>query len=177
MNIKSKLLWLFVLITDFFGAQVKPILRTTATLAINIFRYANSITRDTALSMRGHFINKTGSKWYFTRTSNPVWTGFNPAVRPLESDALVHWKQQSWLIDARKLLADCTCNGRFWASEIHYIKNKFRLTVNSGKVTQENPKGLKIHSNWLFVEDHFTGLYMFTGELLTKQYNNDATIF
>jgi hypothetical protein len=44
------------------------------------FRYTNPITRDTAISMRDHFIIKTDNKWYFLGTSEPGWTGLNPGV-------------------------------------------------------------------------------------------------
>lgn len=73
--------------------------------------------------------------------------------------------------------ADCPYNGRFWAPEIHRIKNKYWLTVNSGKVTAEDPKGMKTHSIWLFVADHVTGPYALINGPLTPHYNNDATLF
>jgi len=143
----------------------------------NEFHYTNPITRDTALSMRDHFIIKTGNKWYCTGTSNPVWTGSNPGVRLLVSDDLTQWKQHSWLIDASLLPPDCPYNGRFWAPEIHFIKNKYWLTVNSGKVTPDDPKGMKTHSVWLFSADSITGPYKLVNGPLTPQYNNDATLF
>ena len=143
----------------------------------NEFHYTNPITRDTALSMRDHFIIKTGNKWYCTGTSNPVWTGSNPGVRLLVSDDLTQWKQHSWLIDASLLPPDCPYNGRFWAPEIHLIKNKYWLTVNSGKVTPDDPKGMKTHSVWLFSADSVTGPYQLVNGPLTPQYNNDATLF
>jgi beta-xylosidase len=90
---------------------------------------------------------------------------------------MIHWRQNSWLIDASKLPADCPYNGRFWAPEIHFIKNKYWLTVNSGKVTQEDPKGMKTHSIWLFSSDSITGPYKLVNGPLTPQYNNDATLF
>jgi xylan 1,4-beta-xylosidase len=141
------------------------------------FRYTNPITRDSSISMRDHFIIKVGNKWYCTGTSNPVWTGPNPGVRLLVSDDLLHWKQLPWLIDASKLPPDCPYNGRFWAPEIHFIKNKYYLTVNSGKVTEEDPKGMKTHSIWLFSSDSVTGPYKLVNGPLTQQYNNDATLF
>lgn len=141
------------------------------------FCYTNPITRDTAISMRDHFILKVGKQWYCVGTSNPVWTGHNPGVRLLVSDDLIHWKQHSWLIDASKLPADCPYNGRFWAPEIHYIKNKYWLTVNSGKVTKEDPKGMSTHSVWLFSSDKVTGPFKLVNGPLTPQYNNDATLF
>lgn len=141
------------------------------------FRYTNPITRDTTLSMRDHFIIKVENKWYCTGTSNPVWTGPNPGVRLLVSDDLIHWKQHSWLIDASKLPEDCPYNGRFWAPEIHYIQGKYWLTVNSGKVTKEDPKGMSTHSVWLFSSDEVTGPYKLVNGPLTPQYNNDATLF
>jgi beta-xylosidase len=98
-------------------------------------------------------------------------------VRLLVSDDLIHWRQQGWLIDAGKLPADCPYNGRFWAPEIHYIKKKFWLTVNSGKVTVDDPKGMKTHSIWLFSSDSVTGPYRLVNGPLTPQYNNDATLF
>jgi xylan 1,4-beta-xylosidase len=124
-----------------------------------VFKYTNPITSDTSLSMRDHCILKVGNKWYCTGTSLPVWTGHSPGVRLLVSDDLVHWKQEVWLIDASKLPADCPYNGRFWAPEIHFIKNKYWLTVNSGKVTADDPKGMKTHSVWLFKADRIKGPY------------------
>ncbi|MCP9753482.1 glycoside hydrolase family 43 protein [Ferruginibacter sp. HRS2-29] len=152
-----------------------PVKKDTATT--HEFRYTNPITRDTAISMRDHFIIKVGNKWYCTGTSNPVWTGHNPGVRMLESDDLIHWKQIDWLIDASKLPPDCPYNGRFWAPEIHFIKNKYYLTVNSGKVTEADPKGMSTHSVWLFSSDKVTGPYQLVNGPLTPQYNNDATLF
>jgi xylan 1,4-beta-xylosidase len=141
------------------------------------FLYTNPVTRDTSISMRDHCIIKVGNQWYCTGTSNPVWTGSNPGVRLLVSDDLINWRQYSWLIDASKLPPDCPYNGRFWAPEIHYIKNKFWLTVNSGKVTDEDPKGMKTHSIWLFSSDEVTGPYKLVNGPLTSQYNNDANLF
>jgi xylan 1,4-beta-xylosidase len=143
----------------------------------HIFRYTNPITRDTSISMRDHFIIKVADKWYCVGTSNPVWTGLNPGVRLLVSDDLIHWKQHSWLIDGSKLPPDCPYNGRFWAPEIHFIKNKYWLTVNSGKVTTDDPKGMKTHSVWLFSSDKVTGPFKLVNGPLTPQYNNDATLF
>jgi xylan 1,4-beta-xylosidase len=143
----------------------------------HLFRYTNPVTRDTSISMRDHYIIKVGNQWFCTGTSNPVWTGHNPGVRLLVSDDLVNWKQHSWIIDAGRLPADCPYNGRFWAPEIHYIQNKYWLTVNSGQVTDEDPKGMKTHSIWLFVSDSVTGPYKLVNGPLTNQYNNDATLF
>src|SRR5690606_31385428 len=104
-----------------------------------VFTYTNPITRDLSISMRDHFIIKADNKWYCVGTSDPVWTGPNPGVRMLVSDDLINWKQHSFIIDASKLPEDCPYNGRFWAPEIHFIKNKYWLTINSGKVTVEDP--------------------------------------
>lgn len=155
------------------SAQTGSVRTDTAT----VFRYTNPITRDTAISMRDHCIIQVGKQWYCTGTSNPVWTGPNPGVRLLVSDDMIHWKQHSWLIDASKLPADCPYNGRFWAPEIHYIQSKYWLTVNSGKVTADDPKGMKTHSIWLFSADSVTGPYKLVNGPLTPQYNNDATLF
>lgn len=143
----------------------------------HVFRYTNPITRDTSLSMRDYCIIKVRDNWYCTGTSNPIWTGPNPGVRLLVSDDLIHWKQYSWLIDASKLPADYPYNGRFWAPEIHFIKNKYWLTVNSGKVTAGDPKGMRTHSIWLFSSYSVTGPYKLVNGPLTPQYNNDATLF
>ncbi|MEO7213839.1 family 43 glycosylhydrolase [Mucilaginibacter sp.] len=142
-----------------------------------VFTYTNPIISDTSMSMRDHCILKVGNKWYCTGTSLPVWTGQNPGVRLLVSDDLIHWKQESWIIDSRKLPADCPYNGRFWAPEIHFIKNKYWLTVNSGKVTTDDPKGMKTHSVWLFKADDIKGPYTLVNGPLTSRYNNDATLF
>jgi len=172
----SILLWNLFMSLDSF-AQENRNSGSTGNLNKHEFRYTNPITRDTAISMRDHCIVKVGDLWYCTGTSNPVWTGHNPGVRLLVSDDLIHWKQHSWLIDAAKLPADCPYDGRFWAPEIHFIKNKYWLTVNSGKVTTEDPKGMKTHSIWLFSSDQVTGPYKLVNGPLTPQYNNDATLF
>jgi len=142
------------------------------------FRYTNPITRDTAISMRDHFIIKGDSLWYCVGTSNPIWEGPNPGIRLLVSNDLLNWEQHSWLIDASKLPEDCPYNGRFWAPEIHYIQGKYWMTINSGKVTEEDPKGMSTHRVWLFSSDEVTGPYALVNETpLTPQYNNDATLF
>lgn len=149
----------------------------SAPAAPQVFRYTNPITRDPALSLRDHCLIKAGAQWFCTGTSSPVWTGPNPGVRLLVSDDLVNWRHHSWLIDASKLPPDCPYNGRFWASEIHHIRGRFWMTVNSGKVTAEDPKGMGTHSVWLFVADAVTGPYTLVKGPLTPQYNNDATLF
>jgi xylan 1,4-beta-xylosidase len=145
--------------------------------AKNRFRYTNPITRDPSFAMRDHCILKVGPKWFCTGTSYPVWTGPNPGVRLLVSDDLLNWKHHSWLIDASTLPADCPYNGRFWAPEIHFIRNRYWLTVSSGKVTEADPKGMSTHSVWLFVSEEITGPYALVNGPLTPQYNNDATLF
>jgi xylan 1,4-beta-xylosidase len=177
VNCRAELLLCLLLVSSFCLAQVRNTKDTPADSAKHIFRYTNPITRDTAISMRDHFIIKVGNQWFCTGTSNPVWTGPNPGVRLLVSGDLIHWKQHSWLIDAGKLPPDCPYNGRFWAPEIHFIKNKYWLTVNSGKVTADDPKGMKTHSIWLFRSDKVTGPYKLVNGPLTPQYNNDATLF
>jgi beta-xylosidase len=177
MIFKFNMFWTLMVFSLHCFGQVNTNNTSSAVSATNVFKYTNPITRDTSISMRDYCIIKVGKKWYCTGTSNPVWTGPNPGVRLLISDDLIHWQQHSWLIDASKLPADCPYNGRFWAPEIHLIKNKYWLTVNSGKVTKEDPKGMKTHSIWLFVSDQVTGPYTLLNGPLTPQYNNDATIF
>ncbi len=147
------------------------------TVTAKKFSYTNPITRDTALSLRDYCIIKVGDKWYCTGTSAPIWTGPNPGVRLLVSDNLLNWEHHSWIINASTLPADCPYNGRFWAPEIHFIKGRFWLTVNSGKVTTDDPKGMGTHSVWLFSADKVTGPYNLVNGPLTPQYNNDATLF
>lgn len=178
MNKKLFLFWSLLVLKISCFAQVNPNNLTHSDRSqSHVFCYTNPITRDTSLSMRDYCIIKVRDKWYCTGTSNPIWTGPNPGVRLLVSDDLNHWKQYSWIIDASKLPADCPYNGRFWAPEIHFIKNKYWLTVNSGKVTAEDPKGMKTHSIWLFSSDSVTGPYKLVNGPLTPQYNNDATLF
>ena len=178
MKFKTILFWSFFVFTSigFTQEQTDKNVSTDST-AKHIFCYTNPITRDTSIAMRDHCIIKVGKKWYCTGTSLPVWTGPNPGVKLLVSDDLIHWKFHSWLIDASKLPPDCPYNGRFWAPEIHYIQNKYWLTVNSGKVTEDDPKGMKTHSIWLFSSDEVTGPYKLVNGPLTPQYNNDATLF
>jgi xylan 1,4-beta-xylosidase len=115
---KINLFFGLCLVTYCCFAQENQSKKTQASAGtIHEFRYTNPIIRDTAISMRDHFIIKVRNKWYCVGTSNPVWTGLNPGVRLLVSEDLVHWQQYSWLIDAGKLPAGCPYNGRFWAPE------------------------------------------------------------
>jgi xylan 1,4-beta-xylosidase len=148
-----------------------------ATNEKKVFKYTNPITRDPNFAMRDHCILKVGPRWYCTGTSYPVWTGPNPGVRLLVSEDLLNWKHYSWIIDAAALPPDCPYNGRFWAPEIHFIRNRYWLTVSSGKVTEADPKGMSTHSVWLFVSDAIAGPYALVNGPLTPQYNNDATLF
>lgn len=178
MNNKALMFCSFLMLSSFCFAQVnKHDLSMQKSDTTHVFCYTNPITRDTSLSMRDYDIIKVGDKWYCTGTSAPFWTGHNPGVRLLVSDDLIHWKQLSWLIDASKLAPDCPYNGRFWAPEIHYIQHKYWLTVNSGEVTKDDPKGMKTHSIWLFSSNKITGPYKLVNGPLTHQYNNDATLF
>jgi len=180
MIMKRNIYWaigLLAISCTYFAQAQTNIGQSSPGIPTHVFRYTNPITRDTAISMRDHCIIKVGNLWYCTGTSNPVWTGHNPGVRLLVSDDLIHWKQHSWIIDASKLTDDCPYNGRFWAPEIHFIKNKYWLTVNSGKVTKEDPKGMNTHSVWLFVSEKVTGPYKLVNGPLTPHYNNDATLF
>ena len=178
MKIETFLFWSFFVFTTISFAQEQTNKNaSTDSTAKHIFCYTNPITRDTSIAMRDHCIIKVDKMWYCTGTSLPVWTGPNPGVKLLVSDDLIHWKFYSWLIDASKLPPDCPYNGRFWAPEIHYIRNKYWLTVNSGKVTKDDPKGMKTHSIWLFSSDEVTGPYKLVNGPLTPQYNNDATLF
>ena len=178
MNYKTILFWYILnFSTSYFAQSVDYNDNSHMRNEINVFRYTNPITRDTSIAMRDHYIIKVGEKWFCTGTSLPVWTGPNPGVRLMVSDDLINWKHQSWLIDASKLPPDCPYNGRFWAPEIHFIQNKYWLTVNSGKVTKEDPKGMSTHSIWLFSSDEVTGPYKLVNGPLTPQYNNDATLF
>ena len=160
-----------------FAQVITNNVSSTDSTGSRLFCYTNPITRDTVIAMRDHCIIKVGKQWYCTGTSLPVWTGPNPGVRLLISDDLIHWRQHSWLIDAGKLPPDCPYNGRLWAPEIHHIQNKYWLTVNSGKVTNDDPKGMKTHSIWLFSSDKVTGPYTLVNGPLTNRYNNDATLF
>lgn len=175
MSIKSMMLFSLLAINMCWAQPHKK--NDTTKEKTKIFEYTNPITRDSAISMRDHFIIKVEKKWYAVGTSEPVWTGANPGVRLLESDDLINWKQHSWLIDSSKLPKDCPYNGRFWAPEIHFIKGKYYLTVNSGRVTKEDPKGMSTHSVWLFISDNVTGPFTLLNGPLTPQYNNDATLF
>jgi xylan 1,4-beta-xylosidase len=176
-NIYIFLFFLFVPSFFCFGQSTVNIDTSQSIIKKHLFCYTNPITRDTSIAMRDHYIIKVDKYWYCTGTSMPVWTGHNPGVRLLISNDLITWRHYSWLIDSSTLPIDCPYNGRFWAPEIHFIKNKFWLTVNSGKVTHDDPKGMKTHSIWLFSSDKITGPFKLINGPLTPQYNNDATLF
>jgi len=86
---------LYLLLQNFLQivAQVNPERQPTITR----FIYTNPITRDTAISMRDHFIIKVDKKWFCVGISEPVWTGPNPGVRLLVSGDLIHSQQHSFL--------------------------------------------------------------------------------
>mgnify|MGYP002655134218 CR=1 FL=1 len=147
------------------------------------FKYTNPITREPSQSLRDHMVLKVGDRWYMTGSSQPIWGGQNPGVRLMVSDDLLNWKDAGWCIDASKLPAGCPYNGRFWAPELHQIRGKFYLSVNSGF---EGPKAgnsrLDGHRVWIFESDKIGGPY----EVLTpnglvladpKIFTNDGTMF
>jgi len=178
MDLRNQFAALFIIFVSVCSAQGGDSEKSVKTAAPEkVFTYTNPITRDSVLSMRDYFIIKVGKKWYATGTSDPVWTGPNPGVKLLVSDDLTNWKFHSMLIDASKLPKDCPYNGRFWAPEIHFIQDKYWLTINSGRVTKEDPKGMGTHSIWLFCADKITGPYKLVNGPLTAQYNNDSTLF
>jgi hypothetical protein len=86
MSCKLNFLLGSLLLSLFGFAQAGSTLGTKKDNAKKVFRYTNPITRDTAISMRDHFIVKAENKWYCVGTSNPVWEGPNPGVRLLVSD-------------------------------------------------------------------------------------------
>lgn len=143
------------------------------------FRYTNPVTRDPGFAMRDHFILKVGDTWWMTGTTPPYWTGPNPGVGLFSSRDLLHWEFHSWLIDAARLPADCAFNGRFWAPEIHRAHGKFWLTVNSGRVTASDPRGLRDHGIFLFAAAAVTGLYEPVNAIgpIGRGFKNDASLF
>ncbi len=177
MRLKYILKFLIVFSCSVSFGQKKESAKIKSEASEKVFKYTNPVTRDTLLSMRDYMINKVGKKWYAVGTSAPVWTGPNPGIKLLVSDDLKNWKFHSYIIDASELAEDCPYNGRFWAPEIHFIQNKYWLTINSGKVTKKDPKGMSTHSIWLFSADKITGPYKLVNGPLTPQYNNDATLF
>jgi xylan 1,4-beta-xylosidase len=129
--------------------------------------------------MRDSFILKDGDTWYLTGSTPPYWTGPCAGVRLFSSRDLLNWKFETWLIEASALPPDCFYNGRFWAPEIHAAHGRFWLTVNSGRVTPADPRGLAHHNIVLLVADRITGPYepvTRTGPL-GRGFKNDASLF
>ncbi|MDN5210764.1 family 43 glycosylhydrolase [Fulvivirgaceae bacterium BMA12] len=103
------------------------------------FTYTNPITSGIEGGIRDAQIFEDNGKYYLTGTSYPFWPreGKNPGVKIYSSSDLLNWKFEKLLIDRNTLDSTVWYLDRFWAPEIHKIKDKYYLLFNCQNETTE----------------------------------------
>lgn len=129
----------------------------------NSFTYKNPITEGIDKGgLRDCQVIRDHGKWYMTGTCAPVHVGANPGVSLYSSDDLKNWSFEKYLVSRAELDSSVWYYDRFWAPEIHKIKNKYYLLFNSRNETEmfKHDRGTCIA-----VSDKLTGPY----EVLTEK--------
>ncbi len=109
---------------------------------LRTFEYKNPISDGVGKGgLRDCQIIRDNGQWYMTGTCAPVHIGANPGVILYKSDDLKHWTFEKYLIERSKLDSSVWYYDRFWAPEIHLIKNKYYLLFNSRNETENYKHG------------------------------------
>lgn len=138
------------------------------------FSYTNPITNGIEGGIRDAQVFFDNGKYYMTGTSAPFWEGANPGVKLYSSDDLLNWKFEKLLIDRAKLDPSVWYYDRFWAPEIHKIKQKYYLLFNSRNQSERYKHS---HGTAVAVADQLTGPYRILSEKKPFTGGNDLSFF
>jgi len=85
----------------------------------------------------------------------------SPGIRLYSSKDLKNWTFEKWLVKSSELPEDCPYKHRFWAPEIHKIKNKFYLIFYADNWIEDkyNAAGEKGYVAFVGVSDKVDGPY------------------
>lgn len=139
-----------------------------------VFTYTNPISNGIDGGIRDAQIFEDDGTYYLIGTSPPFWGGPNPGVRIFSSTDILNWKYEKLLISRSEMDSSVWHFDRFWAPEIHKIRNKYYLLFNA---RNEIPKYKHHHGCGVAVADQLMGPY----EIITKEKpltnGNDLTFF
>ena len=138
--------WLFftetIILSMFFSCKPKVSTKTTEKTfsyenpSTFSYIYDNGKTTDTITELRDPCIIREGDTYYLVFTHFPFThhtskdeskpdMNSSPGIRLYSSKDLKNWTFEKWLVKSSELPEDCPYKHRFWAPEIHKIKNKF----------------------------------------------------
>lgn len=137
------------------------------------YPYFDGERERTITELRDPAIIREGGLYYLTFTAFPFahsdsrWAdkidyGSSPGIMLYSSPDLKQWKFEGWLVKSSDLSEDCPYKHRFWAPEIHKIREKFYLVFTGDNwIKDEYNKGGKIGAYVAFVgvADKVTGPY------------------
>lgn len=148
--------------------------------AAHSFTYQNPITQGIdAKGIRDSQVFRDGDWWYLTGTSAPFWpreetkdeSTFNKGVVLYRSKDLLSWEYVKHVVERPS--ADKWYFRRFWAPEIHKIKNKYYVTFNCS-----NPDAGYPGQHFGYgVSDSLTGPYKIITEDKPLGNGNDLSLF
>lgn len=139
-----------------------------------VFEYQNPIKQGIEGGIRDAQIFVDNGKYYMTGTSAPFWKGPNPGVKLYSSQDLKNWKFEKLLIDRSALSPKVWYYDRFWAPEIHKIKNKYYLLFNS---RNETPEYKHEQATAVAVSDQLMGPYTVVSAETPFTEGNDLSFF
>lgn len=137
------------------------------------YPYHDGAQERTIKELRDPAIIREGDTYYLTFTAFPFTHSdsrradkpdhnSSPGIMLYSSADLKDWKFERWLVKSSELPEDCFYKHRFWAPEIHKMRNRFFLIFTADNwIKDEYNKGGKIGAYVAFVgvADKITGPY------------------
>ena len=174
--------WLFftetIILSMFFSCKPKVSTKTTEKTfsyenpSTFSYIYDNGKTTDTITELRDPCIIREGDTYYLVFTHFPFThhtskdeskpdMNSSPGIRLYSSKDLKNWTFEKWLVKSSELPEDCPYKHRFWAPEIHKIKNKFYLIFYADNWIEDkyNAAGEKGYVAFVGVSDKVDGPY------------------
>jgi beta-xylosidase len=146
--------------------------------SINSFEYQNPITEGIdSMGLRDCQVLRDGDWWYLTGTAYPHWEGaemegnLNKGVPLYKSKNLTKWEFVKYIV--QRPTKDKWYYRRFWAPEIHKIKNKYYTIFNC----RNKAMGYDWQHIGYAVADHIEGPYKVITDDQPLAKGNDLTFF
>ena len=136
------------------------------------YPYFDGSTERMITELRDPCIIREGDTYYLVYTHYPFThhtskdeskpdMNSSPGIRLYSSKDLKNWTFEKWLVKSSELVVNCPYKHRFWAPEIHKIKNKFYLIFYADNWIKEayNPDGQMGTKAFVGVSNNITGPY------------------
>ena len=136
------------------------------------YPYFDGSTERMITELRDPCIIREGDTYYLVYTHYPFThhtskdeskpdMNSSPGIRLYSSKDLKNWIFEKWLVKSSELVVNCPYKHRFWAPEIHKIKNKFYLIFYADNWIKEayNPDGQMGTKAFVGVSNNITGPY------------------